>query len=36
MNAPRITAASDQIPVGDQLAALVARNLRTTARVPNC
>jgi ABC-2 type transport system permease protein len=35
MNAPTITvAAADRIPVGDQLAALVVRNLRTTSRVP--
>jgi ABC-2 type transport system permease protein len=34
MIAPTLTAADDRIPVGDQLAAIVARNLRTTARVP--
>ena len=34
MTAHRITDPSSAVPVGRQLAALVARNLRTTARVP--
>ena len=34
MTTPTITAPRHRVPTGEQLGALVARNLRTTARVP--